>query len=95
MPAPEPLLAALRLQMQYCERAGAPFTAALMAWLSHDWAAGGPVRRLLPQWPGDPFADAVPLRLAGALHALVLGGQAPALAALYPPYVERFDAVRL
>jgi hypothetical protein len=95
MPAPEPLLAALRLQMQYCERAGAPFTAALMAWLSHDWAAGGPVRRLLPQWPGDPLADAVPLRLAGALHALVLGGQAPALAALYPPYVERFDAVRM
>jgi hypothetical protein len=95
MSAPDTLLVALRQQMQYCERAGAPFTAALMAWLSHDWAAGGPVRQLLPQWPGDPQADAVPLRLAGALHALVLGGQAPALAALYPPYVEQFDSARL
>lgn len=94
MATPDALLAAFRTQMQYCERAGAPFTAALMAWLSHDWAAGGPVRALLPEWPGDPLADAVPLRLAGALHALVLGAQAPALAALYPPYVERFDSAR-
>jgi hypothetical protein len=90
----QPLLAAFRRQMAWCERAGAAFTAQLMAWLSHDWAAGGPVRTLLPTWPGDPLADAVPLRLAGGLHALVLGGQAPALAALYPPYRDHFDAAR-
>ena len=36
-------------------------------------------------WPGDPVADALPLRLAGALHALVLSGADPVLAACYPP----------
>ena len=36
-------------------------------------------------WQGDPIADALPLRLAAGLHALVRGGHAPALAALYPP----------
>lgn len=38
-------------------------------------------------WPGEPDSlhDAVPLRIAGGLHALVRRGQLPALAALYPP----------
>ncbi len=38
-------------------------------------------------WHGQPDAhgDAVPLRLAGALHALVRCGILPDLAALYPP----------
>ena len=43
-------------------------------------------RRVL-DWPGkaDPFTDALPLRLAGGLHALVRRGGAPGLAACYPP----------
>jgi hypothetical protein len=43
-------------------------------------------RRVL-DWPGtaDSFADALPLRLTGGLHALVRRGDAPALAACYPP----------
>lgn len=43
-------------------------------------------RRLLG-WPGqaDPFSDALPLRLAGGLHALVRRGDAPRLADCYPP----------
>jgi hypothetical protein len=38
-------------------------------------------------WRGDPraSADALALRVAGALHALARGGQEPALASLYPP----------
>ena len=36
-------------------------------------------------WPGDPVADALPLRLAGTFHALVLKGADPELAACYPP----------
>jgi hypothetical protein len=38
-------------------------------------------------WPGnaDAFSDAVPIRLAGGLHALVRRGEAPGLAACYPP----------
>jgi hypothetical protein len=43
-------------------------------------------RRVL-DWPGkaDAFNDAVPLRLAGGLHALVRRGGAPGLAGCYPP----------
>jgi hypothetical protein len=42
-------------------------------------------RRVL-DWAGaDPFADALPLRLTGGLHSLVRRGDAPDLAACYPP----------
>lgn len=43
-------------------------------------------RRVL-DWPGkaDVFSDALPLRLAGGLHALVRRGDAPGLAGCYPP----------
>jgi hypothetical protein len=37
-------------------------------------------------WPGDPAADALALRLCGAMHALVLSGEDSALAAVYPPH---------
>ena len=45
-------------------------------------------------WPDDPSARgaAVPLRFAGALHALVLSGRAPELAAVYPPAAPDDDA---
>jgi hypothetical protein len=34
-------------------------------------------------WPGPPLADALPLRVAGGLHALHLSGTEPTLAAIY------------
>jgi len=45
------------------------------------------VGRTILDWPGEPSprGDSVALRLAGALHALVMSGRAPDLAALYPP----------
>ena len=44
-----------------------------------------PVARRILDWPGEPSSrcDSVPLRLAGALHALVLDRSAPQLAAAY------------
>ena len=36
-------------------------------------------------WPGDPLADALALRTAGALHALVLTGESTDLLDVYPP----------
>jgi hypothetical protein len=46
---------------------------------------GGDTRcgALIAGWPGDVLADAMPLRLAGGLHFLFRGGQAPALGAVY------------
>lgn len=51
--------------------------------LSRDTAVGA---RCLA-WSGNvgPSGQSVPLRLAGALHGLVLDGGSPSLAAVYPP----------
>ncbi len=74
-------------QAMWCKKLGSPFTARLLAGLGdaldHTSATG---TRILG-WAGQPDAmgDSVPLRLAGALHALVRTGRLPELARLYPP----------
>lgn len=75
--------AAFALQARWCEQLGARFSANLMRALADDWQQGGALRTLLPAWHGDPVADALALRVAGALHRLVLDGAEPALAAAY------------
>lgn len=42
-------------------------------------------------WRGDPVADALALRLAGALHALALTERTADLANVYPPQAEAGD----
>ena len=84
-PEREKILASFARQIGWCDSLGSPFTAGLLRLLAADLAAGGPTAALVDHWPGDPVADALPLRLAGALHALVLSGAAPELAATYPP----------
>ncbi len=53
-----------------------------------------PVGAAVLNWPGDPSAnsDSVPLRLAGALHALRRSGHA-GLARVYPPKKASDDAL--
>ena len=60
---------------------------------TRDWP-GGPVTERIFGWPGDlgPRAQSVPLRLAGALHALHLQGQ-EVLTPLYPPNAPDDDAL--
>jgi hypothetical protein len=74
-------------QAYWCARLGSPFTASLCRLLGEtlDRESAVGVRAL--DWPGDPApgADALALRLCGALHALVRRGEAPLLAPLYPP----------
>ncbi|PTW55764.1 hypothetical protein C8N35_11289 [Breoghania corrubedonensis] len=57
----------------------------------------GALKTLIAEWPGDPSTrgDVLPLRLAGALHRLVIDGKVPDLAACYPPQATEFDAVCL
>ena len=59
----------------------------LMALLGEKLPADGKVGQALFTIPGDvsPRGQSVPLRLAGALHRLVLCGVAPELAGVYPP----------
>lgn len=77
--------AAFRAQAGKCDQVGAPFSALLCRVASDRLDPGTKLGALLLGWPSHPGNDALPLRFAGALHALVLGGHAPRLAPLYPP----------
>jgi hypothetical protein len=79
-------------QAGFCDALGSPFTARLIEAMARDLAAGGPVAQLVGQWPGRPRADAVSLRLAGALHAAALSQRDPQLTAAYPASSPRWDA---
>jgi len=78
-------------QVAYCIDNDAPITAALvralMAALDETTQTG---RRVLG-WEGHPVADALPLRLAGGIHALWQAGTVPELAPLF----KRGEAVDL
>lgn len=71
---------------------GSPFTAQLCGLIAHKTSAESPVGRALLGWPGDPDADALPMRMTGGLHSLVLSGRAPALADAYPSGTLAGDA---
>lgn len=79
---------AFRQQSQWCDRLGSPFTALLMAVLGDHLDETTRTGRDILNWDGAPnaLADAVPLRLAGALHAKVRAGRLPKLAECYPPH---------
>jgi len=90
--------AAFARQGRACDALGSPFMARLMPLLWRNIAAGGgPVAARILTWQGDPTAmgDAVPLRLAGALHALILTRTDAGLMAAYPPHVVSDGALEL
>ena len=82
-------------QAGFCEAFGSPFTARLIEAMAGDLAAGGPIADLVGDWSGHPRADAVSLRLTGALHTAALSGRDPALAAEYPAARPDWDAERV
>ena len=64
--------------------AASPLTATLLQGAADDLGVDGPVRALLAPLEGDPPGSVPGLRLAGALHRLVLQRRAPLLALHYP-----------
>lgn len=92
---PQAVIRAFAAQAMYCDAHGSPFTARLMRGVGEGLAQDDPWLQPLRDWPGDPRADVLPLRVAGALHALVLAGRAPALAAVYPGGAEAGDEAAL
>ena len=78
---------AFRGQAKSCDELGSPFTARLCRLVADRIDADSPVGERVLGWSGDPTSkgDSVALRLAGALHALVLSGRSAALGACYPP----------
>jgi hypothetical protein len=72
----------VRKQAGVCESSGSPLYATLLEATAADVEAGGPCWSVLTgnERPGSVLA----LRFMGAVHRLVLSGDAPALAAYYP-----------
>lgn len=81
---PESLAVRMRAQAGQCRRAGSPLTAAILVGAAGDLEAGGPTEALLGPLEDHPAGSVPALRLAGALHRLVLERRAPALAVHYP-----------
>jgi hypothetical protein len=88
MPSPDSdriasVIAAFRGQAGYCRALGSPFTGALLDLVAEGLNAKASWAEAILNWPGDPRADALPLRLAGALHRAVLDGGDAKLADCY------------
>lgn len=83
----ESVLSAFAEQGRLCVQFGSPFTAQLCAAFSERLDDSTAIGHRLINWHGDPSAkaDSLPLRVAGALHALARDGSHRELAACYPP----------
>jgi hypothetical protein len=75
---------AIVFQREACDRMGAPLYARLLGGVEDDYDRGGTSASLLDGRSERPLHDAIPLRLLGGVHRLVLGGRAPELAEFYP-----------
>lgn len=87
---------AFRQQATSCARLGSPFMGQLLGVLADHWPADSALARRFDRFEGDigPAGASLPLRTAGGLHALVLTGRAPELAAIYPPEQASDSALR-
>lgn len=74
----------LRLQAGACRELGSQLYGDLLLHAADDLQAGGLVARVLDGFLDDQLKSALALRLLGGVHAIVLSGRAPALAAFYP-----------
>ena len=82
---PEAVRAAFLNQVAYCRDNGAPITALVCDAIAEllTGTRGGAVMARIRDWPGPALADALPLRIAGGIHALHLKGEEPRLAPIY------------
>ncbi|WP_153452418.1 DUF2332 domain-containing protein, partial [Streptomyces smaragdinus] len=71
-------------QADACAQLDSPLYADLLRRAARDVRTGGPCAAAVEGYEDAPGPDAIALRLAGGVHALVLTGRAPALAAYYP-----------
>jgi hypothetical protein len=88
----EHLLHMLRSQGRFCAASGSPMYGELFELVATDVEAGGVFAAILAGHEDDPARHAVPLRLLGGLHRLVLDGRAPQLRRWYPSTGGRWDA---
>lgn len=86
------LLGTLRAQGRFCSGSGSPMYGDLCELVATDVEDGGVFATILSGHEEDSGRHAVPLRLLGGLHRLVLDGRAPALRRWYPSTGGIWDA---
>lgn len=79
----EDFAAALEWQARHAEENGAPATARVIRALAGVRASDTATGRRIAHWPGLTLKDAMPLRIAGGFHHLLLTGADERLAAVY------------
>jgi len=82
----ERIVATFEAQIGWCHEFKSPFTAHTLELVRDNLTNGGALFGLVVPWPGHPLADALPIRVVGALHMLVRTGRAPGLSPYYPPH---------
>ncbi|CQD06455.1 hypothetical protein BN1232_01117 [Mycobacterium lentiflavum] len=88
----EHLLHTLRSQGRFCGASGSTMYDELFELVASDVETGGIFAAILSGHEDDPSRDAVPLRLLGGLHRLVLDGRAEGLRQWYPSTGGTWDA---
>ncbi|MGH2767840.1 MAG: DUF2332 domain-containing protein, partial [Actinomycetota bacterium] len=73
-----------REQAGWCGRLGSPLYATLLKYVAENLEAGAAASRVLAGHERDPPRPALPLRLMGAVHRMVLEGRAGDLAHHFP-----------
>jgi len=89
--------AAFAKQAAICTASGAPFTGWVCGLIGERLDGSSAIGRRVLDWPGNPSheGDALPLRLAGGLHALARSGADAALTVVYPPNPAPEDDAQL
>jgi len=84
---------AFAIQEYYCRTMAAPIYARLCTALGQGLSRDSETGRHVLDWPGEPTRDALPLRLIGGLHALVLAGGDDELAAIFAGEIDDLAAI--
>lgn len=86
------LLRSIQVQGQVCAAMGSPMYGDVLQQVAADVEAGGVFAGILSGHEDDSGRMALPLRLLGGLHRLVLDSHAPALRRWYPSVGGNWDA---
>jgi hypothetical protein len=86
------LLRSIEVQGQVCAGMGSPMYGDVLRQVAADVEAGGVFAAILAGHENDSGRLALPLRLLGGLHRLVLDGRAPVLRRWYPSVGGHWDA---
>lgn len=84
---------AFRIQQFYCAKMAAPIYARLCGVIAERRTRDSRTGARVLEWPGEPTRDALPLRLIGGLHALVLAGKDAGLTAVFRGEITDPEAI--